>query len=408
MTIKRIGIALGVLLVLALLAFVGVVRFGGLVIRDKQSRKVIFGYDSEAGSFLINEYKKVELKGYDGPYLSRVVENGIYSVVVDDSKGHFDIFTNTFAASDSVFECRVDNEDRDRFSFVVQKNVQPQPGSYDSPDRIIALSDIEGNFNALYSLLLSNGVMNTSYQWIFGKNHLVIGGDVMDRGDNVTQVLWLLYDLERQARDHGGRVHFILGNHEVMNLEGNLSYVADKYLALAQKLSRLQDNKLAYENLLTHNDVMVDWMKQKNCIVKIGRSLFAHGGISPEILKNNITIDMMNSTLRKKLNEHSEDELTKLITESNGPLWYRGLVTSADDHARLGEDVIDAILKFYDVDRIVVGHTIVNQVTADYNGKVIRTDVVHGPRKYSPTSQALMIEGSSVYRINTRGERSPL
>jgi hypothetical protein len=247
--------------------------------------------------------------------------------------------------------------------------------------------------------------MNSSYQWTFGKNHLVIGGDVMDRGDNVTQVLWLLYDLERQARDHGGRVHFILGNHEVMNLEGNLSYVTDKYIAVAQKVSGMQDNKLAYENLLRHNDVMVDWMKQKNCIVKIGRSLFLHGGISPEVLEKNITIDAMNSTLRRKLNESYDDELTKLILENNGPLWYRGLAIAHNDHAKVDEKFVDSILQFFDVDRIVIGHTIANEVSTDYNGKVVRTDVVHGREKKSPASQALLMEGSTLFRINGLGEK---
>jgi hypothetical protein len=407
MTFKRIAIALGILVVLTFLAFLAMVRFGGLVIHEKKTRKVIMGYDNNSGSLLINEYQKLHLTGVDGPYLVLLNDSVAECTQVTNYTGQLEIEFSTggFAS----FQCLVDNEDGNRFTFFVQNETEVPLGYYDAPEKIIALSDIEGNFNALYSLLISNGVMDSSYRWTFGTNHLVIGGDVMDRGKNVTQAVWLLYHLEKRARHHGGRVHFILGNHELMNLEGDISYVDEKYLALAQQTSSQQDLVLAYKELMSNNTVMTDWMKQKNCIVKIGRTLFLHGGISPELMVKKLSIDTINSILRKKMNGDPHDaELAELITTNNGPLWYRGMAIDHKDHAKADESYIDAVLKFYDADRIVIGHSIVDSVSTDYNGKVVRTDVVHGEEKYSSNSQALLIEGTKLFRVNARGEKRSL
>ena len=63
--------------------------------------------------------------------------------------------------------------------------------------------------------------MDSACHWTFGKGHLVICGDLFDRGNDVTAELWLLYKLEEEAKEKGGYVHTILGNHEIMNLSGD-------------------------------------------------------------------------------------------------------------------------------------------------------------------------------------------
>ncbi len=86
-------------------------------------------------------------------------------------------------------------------------------------------SDIEGEFEAFRNLLIANQVMDSLYRWTFGRGHLVICGDLFDRGNDVAAVLWLLYKLEDEARGMGGAVHTILGDHDIMNLSGDFRYV---------------------------------------------------------------------------------------------------------------------------------------------------------------------------------------
>ena len=85
--------------------------------------------------------------------------------------------------------------------------------------------DVEGNFSALRKLLQANKIITEDFNWQFGKGHLVLIGDFFDRGEQVTELLWFIYSLEEKAKDAGGYVHFILGNHEIMNLSADLRYV---------------------------------------------------------------------------------------------------------------------------------------------------------------------------------------
>ena len=92
----------------------------------------------------------------------------------------------------------------------------PSKSSFSKVKKIAALSDIHGQFDLLIQLLKNNKIIDKNLNWNFNDGHLVIVGDVFDRGDKVNQILWLLYKLENQANKMGGHMHFLLGNHEYM------------------------------------------------------------------------------------------------------------------------------------------------------------------------------------------------
>ena len=64
-----------------------------------------------------------------------------------------------------------------------------------APDRIAAVSDIHGNFRGLVALLQAHHIIDAQKNWSFARNHLVIIGDIFDRGSQVTEVFWLLLSL---------------------------------------------------------------------------------------------------------------------------------------------------------------------------------------------------------------------
>ena len=70
------------------------------------------------------------------------------------------------------------------------------------------------------------GLVDEKEHWSGGQTHFVQTGDLLDRGSDTRQVLELLMRLEGEAKKAGGRVHALLGNHEVMNLLGDLRYVS--------------------------------------------------------------------------------------------------------------------------------------------------------------------------------------
>src|SRR5262245_33598569 len=92
-------------------------------------------------------------------------------------------------------------------------------------ERVVAVGDVHGDFGAFVGVLRAAGVIDQKNKWTGGKTHLVQTGDVPDRGADSRKVMDLLMDLEKQAPKAGGRVHALIGNHEAMNLYGDLRYV---------------------------------------------------------------------------------------------------------------------------------------------------------------------------------------
>ena len=71
-------------------------------------------------------------------------------------------------------------------------------------------------------------------RWTGGRTHLVSLGDLLDRGADSRKVMDLLMRLQGEAAAAGGQVHVVLGNHEAMNVLGDLRYVdPGEYAAFA-------------------------------------------------------------------------------------------------------------------------------------------------------------------------------
>ena len=83
--------------------------------------------------------------------------------------------------------------------------------------------------------------MTIILNWTFGNGHLVLVGDFVDRGFSTTQVLWFIYKLEQEAEKQGGYVHYILGNHELKNMQGNYESASLKYFHVAAILEKQQN-----------------------------------------------------------------------------------------------------------------------------------------------------------------------
>lgn len=369
---------------------------------------------SSVVSSLNDSLQNVTLKNVDGPYL--IKEKNQYKLlkVIPDAT-HFRITEEVIdLEKNSSFQVVVDNKDQDTFSVPINPKIQPPKAKYKQPEKLLAISDIEGNFNAFYSLLLANAVIDTNYNWTYGNGHLVLIGDFMDRGDNVTPVLWLIYKLEQAAKEHGGMVHFILGNHEILNLNGVTNYVDHKYIKIAQKYSGKIDKKAAYKNFMSDNQELVRWMKSKNTIEKIGNTLFVHGGISPQLVSSGLKIDEINSIIRRRLKNgvanNSYDKLDEeFLLNSLGPLWFRGLAIPYRNHYKKSSsrEVYKAV-RYFKVDHIAIGHTIASQVSLDFDGRVIRTDVKHSKTKGAAGTQGLLITNNQLFRVNAKGEKTLL
>ena len=92
-------------------------------------------------------------------------------------------------------------------------------------ERVVAFADVHGAYEELTTLLRSAGVVDAGLRWNGGKTHAVSLGDLLDRGADSRKVMDLLMRLQGEATGAGGRLHVVIGNHEAMNVLGDLRYV---------------------------------------------------------------------------------------------------------------------------------------------------------------------------------------
>ncbi|MEN0047768.1 MAG: ankyrin repeat domain-containing protein [Bacteroidota bacterium] len=349
-------------------------------------------------------YKNYQLNGADGPY---VFDDVIYQV---DHKSNL-----RMAKIDRSLpiHIQVANEAKDQFSINLRSNLREEPDTYPMPERLIAVSDIEGNFNGFYSFLLGNGIIDEQYNWTFGKGHLVMVGDFFDRGENVTAILWLIYSLEAKAEAAGGKVHFILGNHEVMNIQGDIRYVEEKYIAAAQKISEGKGIGEAYRYLYCAESELGQWLRTKNVMEKIGDHLFVHAGLHPDILNYDLSINSVNRISREYIDfdlyrHPSDDSAANFLAGAKGPLWYRGLAAEPHHNGKVTITDLQKMLNYYQVKKVVIGHTLMRDVLTGYDGRVIKIDVKHGTEKNSGQTKGLLVEDGIDYKVDDLGRRELL
>lgn len=240
---------------------------------------------------------------------------------------------------------------------------------YNNVENLIAISDIHGQFDMMIELLQTHQVIDKHFNWIFGEGHVVILGDILDRGPKVTESLWFIFRLEQQAKKHGGKVHVLLGNHELMVLNNDARYIHDKYVKSASYMST------TYPKLFSDNSFLGKWLKQKPVMVTVNDMLFVHAGASAEFIKESYTIEQTNQLFNEKIiggdwNSILHDSTLTFLMGTQGPLWYRGYF----DIPIVREYQIDHILKYFKTNHIIVGHTSFPNIITLYNGKVIGID----------------------------------
>ncbi|HJT86886.1 MAG TPA: metallophosphoesterase [Bryobacteraceae bacterium] len=300
--------------------------------------------------------------------------------------------------------------------------------------RIVAIGDVHGDYDVFVGLLRSAELVNSRNQWTGGKTHLVQTGDVLDRGPASRKVMDLLMQLEPQARKAGGAVHALLGNHEAMNLYGDLRYVSgeeyesyrtadsaklrDRYFERLWDQQKRQDpasDGAAFRDAFYSQHplgwveqreafgpegVYGRWLRRHPVIIKINDVLFLHGGISPKYASTSISV--FNATVAGELRDFSK-LANGMAMDPEGPLWYRGLIELPEPGLAAH---VSEILERSGAHHIVIGHTVTSEVLPRFGGKVIPIDVGLS-RVFGGPPALLIIEGSNYY-VLYRGQRIAL
>ena len=338
----------------------------------------------------------------DGPWVSYAGTQGVLRQIEPSATGYRLRQDTLPTIVGQQIRCYVP-ETGQTFQVQLRTLAQPEPATYPTPEKMMVLSDIEGNFAGFEAILRGSGVVDKNLRWSFGQGHLVLLGDFFDRGINVTECLWLIYKLEAEAAAAGGKVHFIVGNHERMNLTGHFKYVRRKYRINADTL------QWPYEQWYGTQTVLGQWLRTKNVVEKVGNSLLVHGGLSPEVAAQHLPLEQLNAVARAYLQKPATDTtLTRQERLVNrppfSPDWYRGLAQKEVSNAGL-----EQILKQYGASQMIIGHTPVSEITALYGGKVLAIDLPHQEHTDAQKPlQALWLEGGKREVIDSQGRRTPI
>lgn len=203
----------------------------------------------------------------------------------------------------------------------------------DGAARVVAIADIHGAFDAMVETLQRTKVIDDQRNWSGDDTHLVIVGDILDRGPKSRDAMDLLMRLEAEAASVGGAVHVVIGNHESMNLIGDLRYVSKaEYAAFAadetpeererwfEAYTKRNAAALSPDDLRTKFDEQFPagffalrrafrpdgeygrWLLTKPVIAVVNSTAFVHGGLSPLVAE--LGLDGVNRGLKDELVEY--------------------------------------------------------------------------------------------------------
>ncbi len=353
-----------------------------------------------AGAFAADTIPEAEHKASpDGPYLFYLPNGGMRVISVDTAG--FLLDTTLLAVPTNFSFPVISNKGKHLFDVKLHPIVR-QDWKSDSPEKMFVMSDPHGNFDCLVSTLKMNGIIDKEYNWNYGRNHLMINGDVFDRGKDVLPIFWLIYKLEQEAQTAGGQVSFLLGNHEPMILAGDLRYMKKKYNAIAERLN------ISYEKLFGPDTELGRWLGTRNTMQLIGDDLFVHAGLGQDFLEHDLSIPQVNEEISRGLFMTKEERnqlspLTKFLYGTYGPIWYRGMVRNDEKYVPLEPETLDNILLKYNARRVIVGHTIFPDICSYYNGRVITVNVDNKKNFEKVLGRGILIEGDKTYVISDKG-----
>ncbi len=207
-----------------------------------------------------------------------------------------------------------------------------------SAPAVIAIGDVHGDFQDFVAILQHTNLIDKQNHWVGGQTTLVQLGDILDRGPKPRDAMDLLMTLEEQASKAGGRVVPLLGNHEMMNIMGDLRYVTPENYASFADANSEQRRAAAYKEYtkwrhdhaalsaelsppleMTEAEWMArhpagfieqreafspkgtygKWLRKHAAVAEISRVMFLHGGISPAVAS--MKVDEINSRIHEEI-----------------------------------------------------------------------------------------------------------
>eukprot|EP00193_Tetraselmis_chui_P004059 CAMPEP_0177768202 /NCGR_PEP_ID=MMETSP0491_2-20121128/9584_1 /TAXON_ID=63592 /ORGANISM="Tetraselmis chuii, Strain PLY429" /LENGTH=461 /DNA_ID=CAMNT_0019284971 /DNA_START=337 /DNA_END=1722 /DNA_ORIENTATION=+ len=302
--------------------------------------------------------------------------------------------------------------------------------SFQTDARVVAIADLHGDMQqAIRALRLAKVIPDDASRpehcrWTGGTTHLVQLGDILDRGDDEISLILLLRKLEEEAEAAGGAIHFINGNHEVLNVACDFRYVtpgaflesAEFHARLAESFGSTMallgdqlprgvpsahvhpasmwrgevagpeyDRYMRRVELFAPGGAVAMQLAQHHAVLVVNDTLFCHGGLCRahvEVGLNTINASMA-AWMRGSLPPELEEALVHAKGDRDSLVWNRTLSRPLQRYEeRMARRQVDAVLEGAseevgsEIRRIVVGHTVQREgANSAFDGRTWRMDV---------------------------------
>lgn len=261
-----------------------------------------------------------------------------------------------------------------------------QPGVLPAVPRMVCIGDVHGDLGRLVDILKVLRIIDSNMQWIAEPSNTIVVqlGDQVDSSSrgatedwetvNDVDVVKFMDMVDRVARRSGGRVLSILGNHEIMNVMGDYTYVSPRSMELSGGV-----NQRAH--LFRSGGHIAHILAKRNVVLKIGNVTFCHGGLLPvqlDMIGDNTAI--INNIARRflrgeVLNDYEVTVFNNNILGPNAILWTRTYfdLLSSQQHDELNQ-IVKEVCNRLGTSCIVVGHNTVNHITPAVGGALWLVD----------------------------------
>jgi Calcineurin-like phosphoesterase len=224
--------------------------------------------------------------------------------------------------------------------------------SAQSPSRVVAIGDVHGDYSQFVSILQRTGLIDANLNWSGKDATFIQVGDILDRGAESRKALDLMMKIQRQAPQQNGKVIPLLGNHEVMDMTGDVRYVsAGEYQAFSNDQSEARRDREfeSYKKFMKEHappgsafsEVDRDkwmaehppgffelrdaygpkgeygqWFRSHDVVAEVGGTIFLHGGLDPDLHYK--SVQEINKQAHNELAEY--DRVWKALAEE-GAIW---------------------------------------------------------------------------------------
>jgi hypothetical protein len=277
-------------------------------------------------------------------------------------------------------------------------------------NRIIAIGDVHGDLQLVIdSLIISKVIIqvktkiNTvsvklgnkmcNYEWIGGDTIVVQIGDQNDscrpgltgncdylKNDTPDDIkIFNFYnELNELAMKKNGAVYSLLGNHELMNVQGDFKYTSNANINMFKRYNDpIERKRLSGTAIENRTEAFYNGKEYANLlactrqsVLIIGDFLFIHAGVTEYLLsKENFPgredlprlNELVKNWLLQKLDNMNENTMNDLLNSSdNSPFWTRIFGTLPPKLKYNDEDCkryLGPVLEAYGIKGMIIGHT---------------------------------------------------